>query len=112
MYDNIMYDKKALLNFISKHVMILLLIDFFKEFIDKSRPALFKGLAKRSPAFQLWNDDYLKNHQGSDSYLVYVEPEKKENRTKEGKEVTFKKFIEIYHNESIYMVHGVPKIIQ
>lgn len=80
--------------------------------MDKSRPALFKGLAKRSPAYKLWDDEYLANHPGSDKEMVYCEPEKKENRTKEGKEVTLKEFISIYHNESVYMVHGVPQIVQ
>ena len=85
--------------------------EFFKDFVDKSRPALFKGLAKQSPAFELWDNDYLENHPGSDE-IVYVEPEKKENRTKAGEEIPFKKFIQTYQNKSIYMVNGVPKALQ
>lgn len=83
--------------------------EFFENFVDKSRPILFKGLAKRSPAFKLWDDDYLRGHPGSNKELVYIEPEKKENRTKKGKVVTFKEFIDIYHNSSVYMVNGCPK---
>ena len=86
--------------------------DFFEDYIDNSRPVLFKGLAKKSPAFTLWDDEYLKNHPGADKSLVFVEKQKKENRTLGGKEITLKQFIETYQKEEIYMVNGCPKIIR
>lgn len=85
---------------------------FFKEYIDKNRPILFKGVVKHTKAFKLFDDDYLKNFQGSSEALVYAEPEKKENRTKKGFEMSFKDFIERYHKESLYMVNALPKELQ
>lgn len=73
---------------------------------------LFKGVAKKSPAFHIWDDEYLLNLPESANSEVYVEPEKKENRSAEGKLIKFKHFLQIYKNESIYMVHGVPKHVR
>eukprot|EP00111_Clytia_hemisphaerica_P020731 TCONS_00061125-protein len=86
--------------------------DFFEDYNDNSRPVLFKGLAKKSPAFTLWDDEYLKNHPGADKSLVFVEKQKKENRTLGGTEISLKQFIETYQKEEIYMVNGCPKIIR
>lgn len=73
---------------------------------------LFKGLGKKSPAYKLWDDEYLRNHPGADKSLVFVEEQKKENRTKGGRNIALKKFIETYQKDDIYMVNGCPKIIQ
>ena len=73
---------------------------------------VFKGLAKKSPAFKLWDDEYLRNHPGADTSLVFVEKQKKENRTAGGRNISLKKFIETYQKDDIYMVNGCPKIIQ
>jgi len=90
-----------------------LFLEFFEEYVDKSEPVLFKGLAKKSPAYKLWDDEYLKNVPGANSSMVFVEPNKKENRTAgEGKTISLEEFINTYQDSSIYMVNGCPTIIQ
>ena len=33
---------------------------FFDEYVKPGKPVLFKGAATKTPAYQLWNDDYLR----------------------------------------------------
>ena len=82
--------------------------DFFKNYVEKNRPVVFKGLAKRSPAFQLFTDDFLKSFTGADQASVAAEPHKKEIRNAQPSMMSFKTFIERYHNESLYMVNPLP----
>ena len=35
-------------------------VEFFEKYVKPGRPAVFKGAAKPMPAFQNWNDDYLR----------------------------------------------------
>lgn len=84
-------------------------VEFFKKYVEKNRPVAFKGLAKRSPAFKLFTDDYLENFPGSDKVFVTAEPNKKEIRNAEPKYMSFKEFVQKYHNESLYMVNSLPK---
>ena len=80
--------------------------------MDKSVPLLIRGGAKSSPAFKLWENDYLKSHKESETTQVFVENRKKENRTKGGYNIPLKKFIERYQKDDIYMVNGVPEHLQ
>lgn len=80
--------------------------------MDGNKPVLFKGLAKRSPAYELFTDDYLKSFDGAGSEVVYAEPEKKENRTKKGFDMSFKAFVERYHKETLYMVNALPSALR
>ena len=73
---------------------------------------LIQGGAKKYPAFKLWEDDYLKSHKEAETFEVFVENRKKENRTNGGNYITLKKFIETYHKDDIYMVNGVPDHLQ
>ncbi|XP_065057677.1 uncharacterized protein LOC135685618 isoform X2 [Rhopilema esculentum] len=86
--------------------------DFFTNYVDKSVPLLIRGGAISSPAFKLWEDDYLKSHKESETTQVFVENRKKENRTKGGYNIPLKKFIERYKKDDIYMVNGVPEHLQ
>jgi len=86
--------------------------DFFKNYVDKSVPLLIQGAAKKSPAFKLWEDDYLKSHKEAETFEVFVENRKKEIRTAGGYYISLKKFIETYHKDDIYMVNGVPDHLQ
>lgn len=86
--------------------------DFFRDFVAPSKPLLIKNGAKISPAFKLWTDEYFVSLPGAETTKVYVEQRKKENRTYPGEEISFKDFIEKYNNSEIYMVNGVPDIIQ
>ncbi len=93
-------------------VLFLLFPDFFANYVDKSIPLLIRGAAKKSPAFKLWQDDYLKSHKEAETFQVFVENRKKENRTQGGYNIPLKKFIESYHDTDIYMVNGVPDHLQ
>ena len=35
-------------------------LTFHREFVVGSKPAVFRGAAKNIPAFELWNDEYMK----------------------------------------------------
>jgi len=86
--------------------------DFFENYVDKSRPVLLKGLAKRSAAHNLWEDKYLLERALAEKEEVVVESAKKENRTNPPREMLFSEFLQIYKKEKCYMVHSVPKCIQ
>ena len=86
--------------------------DFFRDFVVPSKPLVIKNGAKISPAFQLWTDEYFGSIPGAENTTVFVEQRKKENRTNPGMEISFKKFIETYNESDIYMVNGVPDILQ
>ena len=60
--------------------------------MDKSKPLLIRGGAKSSPAFKLWQDDYLKSHKEAETFKVFVEHRKKENRTEGGDNIPLKEF--------------------
>jgi len=51
--------------------------DFFENYVDKSRPVLLKGLAKRSAAHNLWEDKYLLERALAEKEEVVVESAKK-----------------------------------
>eukprot|EP00794_Sanderia_malayensis_P000341 gene341-974_t len=86
--------------------------DFFKNYVAKSVPLLIRGAATKSPAFKLWQDDYLKSHKEAETFQVFVENRKKEIRTEGGHEISLKQFIETYHTTDMYMVNGVPDHLQ
>ena len=99
---------------LSQYLVYILCLAFFRDFVDGSRPAVFRNLAKRSPAFHLWDDEYLKSLPGANETLVFVEPDLKENRSNvEGaRDIPLLEFMEIYHTSPIYMVQGLPKILR
>ena len=35
-------------------------IEFFEKYVTPGRPAVFKGAAKKMPAFKNWDDEYLR----------------------------------------------------
>lgn len=86
--------------------------DFFRDFVGPSKPLLIKNGAKISPAFKVWTDDYFVSLPGAENTTVFAERRKKENRTIPGMEMSFKEFVQSYNNSDIYMVNGVPDILQ
>lgn len=86
--------------------------EFFRDYVGPSKPLLIKNGAKISPAFKLWTDDYFLSLAGSESTTVFVEQGKKENRTFPGRDTSFKDFVLKYNHTDIYMVNGVPDILQ
>ena len=88
--------------------VISFFIEFFTEYIDKNQPVLFKKVVLESPAYKLFNDDFLESFPNADKAIIYAEPEKKENRTKKGFDMSFKEFVKRYKKESLYMVNALP----
>ena len=87
--------------------------DFFLNFASASQPVLIKTGAKLSPAFDKWTDEYFLSLPEAESFTIEVENGKKENRTNgDVKRLSFKEFVEIYRNNDVYMVNGVPTFIQ
>lgn len=82
--------------------------EFFKEYVDKCKPALLKGVYKNSKGTHKWNEEYLGDHELSEKSVVFVEPNVKENRSAKPFEMLFKEFIETYHKEPIIMFSAVP----
>ena len=86
-------------------------VEFFKKYV-KSNPkkaVIFKGGAKLSPAFDLWNDEYLKNHPESEKMEFDVEVGKKETRQGKMEKRSVKNFIETFRKDDIYAVTDVPQ---
>ena len=88
---------------------IILIPDFFRDYVEKNRPVAFKGLAKLSPAFKLFTDQFLQDFPGADNITVSAEPNKKEIRQTQPLSMSFKNFVQRYHNESLYMVNSLPE---
>jgi len=62
-----------------------------------NRPVVFKGLAKRSPAFELFTDEFLKSFTGADEVNVTAEPHKKEIRNSKPFMMSFTKLSYVYY---------------
>ena len=62
-----------------------------------------------SPAFSLWNDEYLKSHPDSEEMEFDVEVGKKETRQGKMEKRSVKRFIETFRKDDIYAVTDVPK---
>lgn len=87
--------------------------DFFKKFISGQEAVLLKGLYTTSRAFNLWTDEYFLNLDSiPENHMVMVEHGKKENRTAPAEEMSFKRFVLIYHKTDQYMVEPSPTFLQ
>ena len=84
--------------------------EFFENYVrtKPKRAVIFKGGAKLSPAFNLWNDEYLKNHPDSEKMEFDVEVGKKETREGKMERRTVKNFVETFRKDDIYAVTDVP----
>ncbi|XP_076305315.1 bifunctional peptidase and arginyl-hydroxylase JMJD5-like isoform X2 [Tachypleus tridentatus] len=93
---------------------------FWKEFVQASKPVIFRGVAKKLPAFSLWTDDFLRLHYGH--IHMSVEVKKKEDRTAATLLMLFSDFLRQYEEKPYYLVEslhfsflkeiGIPKILQ
>ncbi|XP_070561489.1 2-oxoglutarate and iron-dependent oxygenase JMJD4-like [Ptychodera flava] len=82
-------------------------MEFYDRYIKPSKPVIFKGAAKMSPGFYLWNDDYLRNHHGD--AVVRVDYGKKENRARSADPMPLREFLEIYNSSDRYLVDTLPE---
>ena len=89
----------------------ILPVEFFDQYVIPGKPVLFKGAAKTFPAFSKWTDEYFKSLPESDTFSVFVEEGKKENRNDGSQHVTFSEFLDKYKNEDIYYVNPVPPFL-
>lgn len=77
-------------------------------FAGFGKPVLFPNAARRMPAFQLWTDDYLKEHYGT-VRMDQVETEKKETRKKfPHEDWNLARFLEEYNSSDIYSTAQTP----
>ncbi|XP_033108665.1 bifunctional peptidase and arginyl-hydroxylase JMJD5-like [Anneissia japonica] len=79
--------------------------EFYEEYVNKGKPLLMRGAASFMPAFQLWNDEFLKEKYGH--LTVEVEEGKKENRSLGLWEMTLREYIDQYNNKDIYLVESI-----
>lgn len=70
-----------------------------------------KNVAKISPAFTKWTDDYFISLEEPIDHAVSVETMKKENRSQAVKQMPFVEFVKQYNSTGIYMVNPVPPFI-
>ncbi|CAK0816134.1 unnamed protein product [Prorocentrum cordatum] len=91
--------------------------EFFTEYVRPKdgpfagvgKPVLFRGAAKRMPAYEKWTDEYLREKHGS-VRMDQVETEKAETRTKYPHEDwTLEKFIDNYNTSEIYSTAQTPE---
>lgn len=81
---------------------------FFNDFVWKSMPLVMKGAAKSFPAFSAWSDEYLLSRPETETWKMFVEKRKKENRSLGGVDTTFKEFLLRYNKTDEYLIANVP----
>ncbi|CAH1798269.1 unnamed protein product [Owenia fusiformis] len=84
---------------------------FFEQYAIESKPVLFKGAIKESPAFKLWTDKYFLDLEIPAEERVSIETKKKENRTQPTVDMNFQDFVRIYNSTDRYMVNPVPPVL-
>lgn len=84
---------------------------FNENYIISYKPVKMKNVAKISPAFTKWTDDYFISLKEPSDHVVSVETRKKEDRTQAVKEMPFVEFVKSYNTSGIYMVNPVPPFI-
>lgn len=83
--------------------------NFFDNYVKPKKPLLMRNLMKKSPAIQLWKDEYLHDiSKGYNHIKLTVETVKKESRNQEIIEMSFGEFLNNYKEQDIYMVNEVP----
>lgn len=80
--------------------------EFFDQNVLPGKPVLFKGAAKKMPAFSKWTDEYLSEKFGQEG--IDVEEGKKENRSLATFHFKLQDFISRYKDEDIYLVETLP----
>lgn len=86
---------------------------FFKNYVSKSRPIVFRQVLADDSLLLLWNDDEQLNELFFDNKdIVHVETRKKENRQQNILEMTMTEFLQRYQNEELYLVEEVPSLLR
>ena len=88
-------------------------IDFFKNYVAKSRPAVFRQASAKDPHLSLWNsDENLKKIFLNNKEDVHVETRKKESRQQNILSMTMTEFLQRYQKEELYLVEEVPSLLR
>ncbi|XP_038055200.1 lysine-specific demethylase 8-like [Patiria miniata] len=85
--------------------------EFFRSYVYPSVPVIIKQGARRSPAFQKWTDEYLKNLPESQQ-LIRVEMRKVEERQLPRMNMPFAEFLDRYQTTDEYLVARVPDFLK
>ena len=86
--------------------------DFWSKYVKKSKPVVFRGAAKNSPAMTKWTDEYLAEKFGDFEVRLEARKEKQGYIPIGAKGVgrdTIKNFVETYHKANKYIVSELPK---
>lgn len=85
--------------------------DFWKNYVSIRKPVVFRGIAKRSPSFSKWTDEYLKENYGDMEVRLEARKEKQGYIPVGDKGVgrdTVKNFVNTYHTANKYIVSELP----
>lgn len=84
--------------------------DFYKHYIRRRRPVVFRGAARHFPAFHLWkNESYLREKYGSDHFRVEPFRSYTNQSYPLHKTMTLNEFLDRYHDEPIYLDSPCPR---
>ena len=87
-------------------------MDFYVNFVEKSKPVKLSGVARDSRAVRQWTDEYLLSLDVPQDSIVHLETKKKENRSQETAEMHFHDFLKLYNQTEHYMVDDVPAYLR
>ena len=81
---------------------------FLNDYVIEKKPLLLKGAAKNFPATKLWDDAYLyKKAESFKDNLFDIETVKKETRSQNYVQMTFRDFLDKYRTKDLYMVSDI-----
>ena len=85
--------------------------DFWRKYVKRRRPVVFRGAARVSPAFTEWTDEFLANRFGNLEVRLEARKEKQGyipiGDLGVGRD-TIRNFIETYHTANKYIVSELP----
>eukprot|EP00794_Sanderia_malayensis_P008242 gene8242-9124_t len=88
---------------------------FWKDYVSRRKPAVFRGAAKQSPAYEKWTDEYLKAQYGDLEVRLEAKKEKQGyipiGDVGVGRD-TIRNFIDTYHDRNKYIVSELPRPMQ
>ena len=86
--------------------------EFWKKYVKKRKPVVFRGAASNSPAFKKWTDDFLADKYGNFEVRLEARKEKQGyipiGDVGVGRD-TIRNFIKTYHTSNKYIVSELPR---
>ncbi|CAF0833858.1 unnamed protein product [Rotaria sp. Silwood1] len=88
-------------------------IIFFKNYLFKSNPVVFRQAIINDPHISLWDkDENLKKIFLNNNDIVHIETRKKESRKQDILTMTMTEFLKRYQYEELYLVEQVPNLLR